>query len=233
MVVLVIGDVVDSRQVPDQRRLLAGLAEAVAELDGARSAAATTGDEFQAMFDHLPTAVLAVAGLRLRLLDAPPAERPIELRVGFGCGEVIGPEPHDAGAPGQSGPGWWYARAALDHVRQSRRAWPELRWWLDADPGDAPGLMAYRSCLVALDALASRFDEQDVSLARGLLDGRSASELARERDLTRQSVTERLHDHGVYGWVRTLETLTSSPTPTDGPDASSDATAASPSETTP
>ena len=231
MVVLVIGDVVDSRQVPDQRRLLAGVADAVADLDGARSAAATTGDEFQAMFEHLPTAIQAVARLRLRLLDDPPAEQPVELRVGFGCGEVIGPEPHDAGAPGQSGPGWWYARAALDQVRQSRRAWPELRWWVDADPDETPGLMAYRSCLVALDALASRFDEQDVSLARGLLDGRSASELARERDLTRQSVTERLHEHGVYGWVRTLETLTASPTPTETA-AESSATATSPSSGT-
>lgn len=232
MVVLVIGDVVDSRQVPDQRRLLTGVADAVGDLDGARSAAATTGDEFQAMFDHLPTAIEAVAHLRLRLLDDPPAQQPVEVRVGFGCGDVIGPEPHDAGAPGQSGPGWWYARAALDHVRRSRRAWPELRWWVDADPDDAPGLMAYRSCLVALDALASRFDAQDVSLARGLLDGRSASELARERDLTRQSVTERLHDHGVYGWVRTLETLTASRPPTETA-STSEAATASPPETTP
>ena len=208
MVVLVVGDVVDSRRVPQQRRLLVGLAEAVAHLDGARSAAATTGDEFQAMFDELPTAIRSVAGLRLRLLDEPPAEDPVELRVGFGIGEVIGPEPHDAGAPGQSGPGWGHARAALDHVRTPRRAWPELRWWVDAAAGEAPDLPAFRSTLVALDALAARFDEQDVSLARGLLEGRTASDLARDRGLTRQSVAERLHDHGVYGWVRALETLT-------------------------
>lgn len=73
-------------------------------------------------------------------------------------------------------------------------------------------LPAYRGVLVALDALSSRFDAVDVSLARGLLDGRTASDLARDRGLTRQSVAERLHDHGVYGWVRTLETLTEDPT---------------------
>ena len=205
---LVIGDVVDSRQVPDQRRLLAGLADAVKDLDGVRSASATTGDEFQAMYADLPTAIRSVADLRLRLLDEPPADQPIELRVGFGIGEVIGPEPHDAGAPGQSGPGWWHARAALDHVRESRRAWPQLRWWLDADTSQDVVLAPYRAALVALDTLASRFDATDVSLARGLLAGHRASDLARDRDLTRQSVAERLHDHGVYGWIRTLETLT-------------------------
>lgn len=208
MDVLVIGDVVDSRQAPDQRRLLSGLAHAVENLDGARSAAATTGDEFQAMYSDLPTAIRAVAGLRLRLLDDPPVARPVELRVGFGVGEVIGPEPHDAGAPGQSGPGWWHARAALDRVREPRRAWPQLRWWLDADPGQLGELAPYRATLVALDAMAARFDAHDVSLARGLLAGHSASDLARERELTRQTIAERLHDHGVYGWIRTLETLT-------------------------
>lgn len=208
MDILVVGDVVDSRKAPDQRRLLAGLADAVEDLDGVRSASATTGDEFQAMYADLPTAIRSVADLRLRLLDEPPADHPIELRVGFGVGEVIGPEPHDAGAPGQSGPGWWHARAALDHVRESRRAWPQLRWWITGGADQIAELAAYRATLVALDALASRFDANDVSLARGLLAGRSASDLARERELTRQSVAERLHDHGVYGWIRTLETLT-------------------------
>ncbi len=207
MVVPVIGDVVRSRQVADQRGLLAGLATAVAQLDDARSAAATTGDEFQAVFDDLATAIRSVAGLRLRLLDEPPVDEPVALRVGFGIGEVIGPEPLDAGAPGQSGPGWWYARSALDHVREPRRAWPQLRWWIDGDPEEASRLAPFRATLVALDAIAARFDARDVSLARGLLAGRTASDLAREREVTRQSVAERLHDHGVYGWVRTIETL--------------------------
>ncbi len=207
MVVLVIGDIVDSRRVGDQRGLLAGLASAVAGLPHANSAAATTGDEFQAVYDDPAVAIREIASLRLHLLDESPVDTPVHLRVGFGVGEVIGPEPVDAGAPGQSGPGWWHARAALDHVRETRRAWPQLRWWIVGDPEAAPGLAPLRATLIALDALAARFDATDVSLARGLLAGRTASDLARERELTRQSVAERLHDHGVYGWVRTLETL--------------------------
>lgn len=203
MAVLVVGDIVASRQVPDQQRLLAGLAGAVAALAEARSAAPTTGDEFQAVYDTLPAAVHSLARLRLLLLDEPPADEPVEVRLGIGVGEVVGPDPVDAGAPGQSGPGWWHARAALEHVGAARRAWPTVRWWVEGE-GD---LAAVRAVLVALDTIAAGFDPLDVSLARGLLDGSTASRLAREHDITPQSVAERLHAHGVYGWVRTLETL--------------------------
>jgi hypothetical protein len=202
--VLVIGDVVASRQLPEQRRLLAGIAAAVAELADARSAAPTTGDEFQAVYAELPTAIRSVAALRLRLLDEPPADGPVELRVGFGVGEVVGGPPTDAAAPGQSGPGWWHARAALDRVTTPRRAWPTVRWWVEGEGELAP----VRATLVALDTIAARFDALDVSLARGLLEGSNARQLADRHGITPQSVAARLHAHGVYGWIRTLETLT-------------------------
>jgi hypothetical protein len=203
VVVLAIGDVVDSRRVGDQQRLLAGLARAVEDLDEARSAAPTIGDEFQAIYDDLPTAIRSMAALRLRLLDDPPAEDPVELRIGLGVGEIIGSTPVQAGAPGQSGPGWWHARAALDHLITRRRAWPTVRWWVE---GEAE-LAAVRATLVALDTIADRFDATDVSLARGLLRGQTATELATSLGITPQSAGGRLHDHGVYGWIRTIETL--------------------------
>lgn len=203
VVVCVIGDVVDSREVADQRRLLTGLGAAVSELAGARSASATTGDEFQAVFDRTAAAIVGVAALRLRLLDDPPADAPVEVRVGFGIGDITG-DPDDAGAPGQSGPGWWRARAALDHLEAPRRAWPTVRWWILG--GDADDLGPARATLVALDTLAARFDATDVSLARGLLAGETARTLAERVGMAPQSVGERLHAHGVYGYVRTLQT---------------------------
>lgn len=214
MQVCVIGDIVASRRVADQRRLLDGLAASVAELSGARSASPTTGDEFQAVYDDLPTAVASLAALRLRLLDDPPADAPVELRIGLGIGDITG-DAGDAGAPGQSGPGWWHARAALDHLAAPRRAWPTRRWWVEA--GADRDVAAVRAMLVALDALAGRFDPLDVSLARGLLLGHTARALADRHGITPQSVGERLHAHGVYGWVRTLETLDARPTTPDRP----------------
>jgi hypothetical protein len=201
--VCVIGDVVASRRIADQARLLAGLRTAVTELDDVRSAAPTTGDEFQAVYDDLGVAVRSLAMLRLGLLLDPPADEPIELRLGLGVGVTTGDAEH-AGAPGQSGPGWWHARAALEHLATPRRAWPRVLWWVESDGEVA----ATRATLVALDTLGARFDTLDVSLARGLLQGRTARDLAADHGITPQSVGERLHTHGVYGWVRTLETLT-------------------------
>lgn len=207
MPVCVVGDVVASRGVADQQRLLAGVATAVGGLTEARSAAPTTGDEFQVVYDDLPTAIWSLAALRLRLLDDPPAEQGVEVRLGLGVGEVIGPDPVDAGAPGQSGPGWWNARAALEHLGAPRRAWPTVRWWVDGE-GD---LSAVRATLIALDTIAAGFDAVDVSLARGLMHSRTASDLAGDLGITPQSVGERLHGHGIYGWVRTLQTLVEDP----------------------
>ncbi|HSK23513.1 MAG TPA: hypothetical protein VK906_10070 [Egicoccus sp.] len=206
MTVYVIGDVVDSRGHDDPAGVLAGVGVAVGELRRALSAAATVGDEFQALHPDLPSAVRDLAELRLRLAVDPPSNRPVRLRLGLG---IVGggPAPGDAGAPGQSDPGWWHARSALEVVAAPRRAWPPLAWWLDGEGDLAPG----RAVLVALDSLAQRFDPIDMSLARGLLGGATARRLAADHGITPQSVGQRLHEHGIYGWVRTIETLGQEP----------------------
>jgi hypothetical protein len=200
--VVVVGDVVDSRSFPDQRGLLDGLARVIERLD-ALDAAVTVGDEFQARYADLPSAIGSLARLRLELLDDPFVDRPVEVRLGIGVGTVDAPPGAGVGAAGQSGPGWWAARQALDAITSPRRAWPVVRWWVEGE--QAP--TAIQALLVALDTLLAGFDEADVSLARGLLHGDTASRLADRIGLSRQSVSARLHDHGVYGWVRAIETL--------------------------
>lgn len=203
MAVCVIGDIVASRDHPDQRGLLAGLSDAVAGVSGAVSAATTIGDEFQVVYDHLGPAVRSLAELRLHLLDDPPGGRPVHVRLGIGVGEIIGPEPPEAGAPGQSGSAWWHARAAVVHVARRRRGWPSLSWWVEGDDD----VTAARGVLVALDTIWAGFDDVDVSLARGTLAGMTTRALADVTGISQQAVTGRLHDHGVYGWVRTIETM--------------------------
>lgn len=206
MALYVIGDVVDSRGHDDPAAVLAGVGAAVRDLGRARSAAATVGDEFQAVYDDFAGAVHDLADLRLRLAVDPPSNRPVRLRLGLGLVHG-GPSAHDAGAPGQSDPGWWHARSALEVAATPRRAWPPLAWWLDGEGDLATG----RAVLVALDSLAQRFDVVDMSLARGLLGGATARRLASDHGITPQSVGQRLHEHGIYGWVRTVETLGQEP----------------------
>lgn len=201
----VIIDVVSSREHPDQRDLLQGVADAVAAGTvadgGARSAGPTTGDELQLLYgdEDLGRTVLDLARLRLRLHLSPPSDRAVAIRAGIGAGEVT--DPDDAAAPGQSGSAWWAAREALEWTATSRKGWPEASWWF---VGPRPG--SVQAALLALETVWHRFDETDLRCAQGLLAGMAATELAAELGVQRSTLSERLHTHGVYGWVRTLQT---------------------------
>lgn len=89
-----------------------------------------------------------------------------------------------------------------------RNGWPVLGWWYDG-----PGAAAVRAALIGLESLWNGFDGVDLRAAAGLLDGRTAATLADELGLSPSTLSERLHGHGVYGWVRGLETLQGVGTP--------------------
>lgn len=207
-------DVVDSRGHRDQAALLRGVADRAQQVlvdEGAAvSAGASVGDEFQALHSHVGDAVLDLARLRLSLLVAPPVARPVEVRVGIGVGEVIG-DGH-AAAPSQSGTAWWRAREALDRAATQRNGWPPTRW--SAVGGDE----ALPACLVALDTLLARLDDDDRRAALALLDGTTARAVADDLGVAPSTLSARLHGHGVYGVVRTLELLAERGGAPAGPD---------------
>lgn len=203
----VILDVVESRSHADQQRLLRGVATAaehwLVEVGAAGSTGPTVGDEVQALYEDADAGrcIRDVARLRLALRLDPPSIRAVDLRAGFGVGGVSSDEV-EADAPGQSGPAWWAARAALEHAMRRRNGWPVLRWWYDG-----PSASSVQAALIGLESLWNGFDGVDLRAAAGLLDGRTAAALADEFGLSPSTLSERLHGHGVYGWVRALETL--------------------------
>ena len=202
-------DVVGSREHPDQAALLRGVADRVrgllVEQGAARSAGASVGDELQALHDRPGDAVWDLARLRLSLLVDPPSDRPVELRAGLGIGEVIGGTQDGATAPGQSGTAWWRAREALDRASRQRNGWPPTRWWA------VGGEVALTATLVALDTMLARLDGDDRRAALALLDGRTAADVADELGVVPSTLSSRLHGHGVYGLVRTLQLLVDPP----------------------
>lgn len=201
--VATIVDVVDSRTYDDQVGLLRGVADRVEQVlvrrGRARSAGPSMGDELQALHDDVGATVLDLARLRLSLLVDPPVHRPVEIRAGIGVGDVTG-DGH-AAAPAQSGTAWWAAREALARAARRRNGWPPTRWWA---VGVGPGVVA---ALVAMDTLFARFDDDDRHAALGLLDGASASAIAADLGVVPSTLSSRLHGHGVYGLVRTLQVL--------------------------
>lgn len=196
-------DVVASREHEDQAALLRGLADRARHVlvhqGAARSVGPSVGDELQAVHEQLGPAVHDVGRLRLSLLVDPPSDRPVEIRAGLGVGQLIGDD--DAAAPGQSGSAWWRAREAIDRAARQRNGWPPIRWW--AVGGDA----AMPATLTALDTLLARLDGDDRRAALGLLEGRPATAIAADLGVVPSTLSARLHGHGVYGLVRTLELL--------------------------
>lgn len=116
-------------------------------------------------------------------------------------GEVITVDGSEATAPGQSGTAWWRAREALERAATQRNGWPLTRWWV------VGGELALASTLVALDTLLARLDDDDRRAALALLDGATATTIAGDLGVVPSTLSSRLHGHGVYGLVRTLQLL--------------------------
>jgi len=191
--VVVIGDVVDSRAVPDRAALHALLTDVLGRVGAGRSAdlRLTVGDEYQGSVPSLGAATRLVLDLRLALLPAH------DVRHGLGRGATAVLDP---AARIEDGPGWWAARAAIDAVRglEDRPATRGARTAYRAAEGCATPLdAALDAALLARDELVGRLDERSLSVLRGLLSGRTQREVATDLGITPSAVSQRVRDHGI------------------------------------
>lgn len=185
-----IGDVVDSRRVPDREALQSRLVEALAGVSAETNSTLTmtVGDEFQGRLPDLESALAASLRLHLALLDIA------RLRIGIGVGGLS--LETDAASPiGQDGPVWWRARAAIEAVAAGG---DEERTRLDTGTDWDGALNAY---LRLRDSVIDRFDEADAVIALGLLDGATQKEMARRLGLNQSSVSRRVNRHGIAAVV--------------------------------
>jgi hypothetical protein len=197
----VIGDVVGSRSHPDRARLQAAVVAALAEADSrvpvAQASRPTIGDEFQALFFDLPSALEVTLMVRLILRE----EADVRFGVGWGALSLR----DERAAPfGQDGPAWWAARAAIQDLRR-RSAAPGsprgLRTAFRVDetataPASWEGLV--NALLTCRDEIVSSMDGRDARLLLGLIDGRGQDELARSEGVSQPAVSQRLHRNGSY-----------------------------------
>lgn len=116
-----VGDVVESRRYPDQSDLLNRLREQLdrvnEQIEATQPLRLTVGDEFQGAYGSLGSALRATLLLRLLFkgIELPHAGSDPALRIGLAWGEIT---VHDPGEEpfGQSGPGWWLAREAIEEA---------------------------------------------------------------------------------------------------------------------
>jgi SatD family (SatD) len=200
--ITLIGDVIDSKSHPDRGRLQHDIQTAAklanSWVEPAQPVHATVGDEFQGVYRSLGEAALASMLMRLYFLSL---ESGVDTRYGLGMGDFsvfsqAGP------AVSQDGPGWWAARAAIQHVHEAetrtRSASPHtwINRWGDED--QTPETAVANSFFMTRDALIDRMNPRQCRLLLGLALGRTNAEVAASEHISPSAVSQTLRSSEAY-----------------------------------
>jgi len=200
-----IGDVVSSRSARHREALHERLEETLAVVNERLSPVVplriTVGDEYQGCFVTVGEACRASLALRLALLPT------YDVRHGIGWGSitVLREQPRV-----EDGPGWWAARAAIEDaeatagraaLRGSRTAYRL------ADDTDGPQPDAINAALLCRDEIVGNLSERSVMLVRGMLEGRTQTELAAELGVSASALSQRVRRDGIGTLLRSDELL--------------------------
>jgi hypothetical protein len=209
--VAVIADLVHSRAQPDRRAAQEALVAALEEVNGIVEAVSamspTVGDESQAVYADVPSALLATMLVRLQLPES------LDCRFGIGVGalDVIGHGEHGAI---QDGPAWWCARdAIIEAKRRQQGRHPSLRTWYlvdEREPG-VPAASVTNAYLLCRDQLVSAMNGRSRRLLRGLLLGQTQTELAHAEGITQSAVSQSLRRSGAHALLGGLSLMTAVP----------------------
>ncbi len=192
----VIADIVSSRELDDRRTAQRAIESAFAQVVDilpaharpVRPFAAVVGDEFQGAFPTLRAALAATLLVRLAL----PAV--LDLRFGLGLGEVE-EIPSTSGSLSE-GPGWWAARAAIEHVEEiARREAPQARTWVAAAEhvaGAADLVRIANAAALARDRVVGRWSDRVRALVCGRIAGVTQGDLAQSQGISQSAVSQTL-----------------------------------------
>lgn len=211
MTFTLIGDVVGSRRVEDRALLQQHLAKALEQmnlvLEPRVPLEPTVGDEFQACFDDVASAVRASLMVRLELLQMAG----VDSRYGLGAGRV---EVFARGRTlSQDGPGWWAARSAIEssraleetpHTSFARTAFSASREDLESWRGEEGAINAFLLCR---DALVDQMKQRSQNRLYGLMRGWSQSQIAEREGATQGAISQTLARSGAFAIVAAQEKL--------------------------
>ena len=212
--VVLIGDVVSSRDHPDRPALQARLRGALERAN--RSERVTQplhiqlGDEFQGVVATLADALRVGLDVRLDLLPD------VELRVGVGVGPFW---VFDAEATpiSQDGPAWWAARRAIESAKDlgGRPGTRHVRSWAvalgeDGREADGTGSVPFATVNAYLglqDFVLASMRPRHLRLLVAALRGEPQREVARREGITQSAVSQALSSSGAQALAQALATL--------------------------
>lgn len=192
--VALIGDVVDSRTVPDRQalhdRLERVLDETNAIVLAQDPATITLGDEFQGVYTTLGDALAASFRIRARL--HPMAD----VRFGLGRGAV---STLDTRRGIHDGPAYWAARDAIETAKE-RAGQAQTRTSRTAylSPGDEPGhVAAVQAALDCLDYMVGSLSTTSRRILGGLMEGDTQQDIAGREGISPSAVSQRMRRDGI------------------------------------
>jgi hypothetical protein len=192
----VIIDVSKSRSHPDRGVLQAGIEAAFAEVNGIvpaeQAIEPTVGDEFQAVYADLATALRSTLLSRLFLPEG------VDCRFGIGGGEVVAITSGVVGTV-QDGSAWWSAREAINEARQHEYArLGFVRTWFRSSDAEDALVNAY---LLARDHTVTAMNPRARRLLRGQLLGSTQAQLAADEGISQSAVSQNLSRSGANALV--------------------------------
>ncbi|WP_411700565.1 SatD family protein [Conyzicola sp.] len=205
--VAVIVDVSKSRSHSDRRELQRQIEQAFGRVNDLVAAdqplQPTVGDEFQAAYADLGTALSASLRARLALPEG------VDCRFGLGLGELAAIGTGVAGVL-QDGSAWWAARRAIDEAR--KHEYSKLgfvrTWFRAAEPTPTEALV--NAYLLGRDQIVSAMNARARRLLLGQLLGETQGVLAQKEGITQSAVSQNLARSGanavIAGEALLLET---------------------------
>lgn len=156
---------------------------------------ATVGDEFQAVYPDIPSA-LQVTTVAALLLPAG-----VEVRCGIGSGEAV-----EIGEGVADGSAWWRAREAINEAHRREDAGAHsLRTWHVGDVGhDGDMISAF---LQLRDHVVGRMKARERRIAAAMLQGRTQAHIAADESITQAAVSQNAHRSGAAPLRAALATV--------------------------
>lgn len=190
--IAVIVDIVRSRELADRAAAQRAVLDAFHTAEGVHGATvplwSTVGDEFQAVYGDLGTAI-AVTGLARLLLPSG-----VDVRVGIGAGQMrrVG----DTTDGIYDGSAWWNARAAIDtaHRKQDGGRLSVSGWFQEDEP--SARVATTNALLMLRDHVVGRMKARERRIAAAVLQGRRQADVARDEGITQSAVSQSLERSG-------------------------------------
>ncbi|MEO6994191.1 MAG: SatD family protein [Lacunisphaera sp.] len=194
---VLIGDVIGSKQLPARAQFQRRLKSALQGLNGHRKNLVspytlTLGDEFQAVYRD-------PAGLFADLFTLLAGIAPVQARFAIAVGEIVTPI-NSTQSIGMDGSAFHFARARLEKLKRQRQMlgiqdFTDPRWRLPV------------STLAVLSGLMEGWRQKRLQLFAGMLAGMGVRELAKQTRITPRAVNKNIRAADLDEWRRIVDEI--------------------------